>query len=49
METKLTKPQIIEMMMDLVRELGEDIKDDTDKRVMKYLRQFEKLAERVKE
>ena len=35
-------------MMDLVRELGEDIKDDTDKRVIKYLKEFEKLAEEMK-
>ena len=45
----MTKNEALQLMMDLVRELGEDIKDDTDKRVIKYLKEFEKLAEEMKE
>jgi len=44
----VTKNEALQLMMDLVRELGEDIKDDTDKRVIKYLKEFEKLAEEMK-
>ena len=44
----MTKNEALQLMMDLVRELGEDIKDDTDKRVIKYLKEFEKLAEEMK-
>ena len=44
----MTKNKALSLMIGLVKELNEDLKRDMDKRVIKYLKEFEKLAEEMK-
>ena len=45
----MTKKEALTLMIGLVKELTDDIKKDIDKREAMYLKEFEKLAEQIKE